>query len=140
MAARKALLKKQEAQRQSELDKQERERLFFVGNSSTLTRLESGEHAVGFVLLENILKAKARATPVQYRLPAEGAVLIPGLIEQCSRFVEVTGRAGDVWLIHPFMLHRVSPIAQKTCDRLAPLDQIHRWTHSSPCTSADSQS
>ena len=34
--------------------------------------------------------------------------LIPGLIAQCKRFVEVTGSAGDVWLLHPYMLHRVS--------------------------------
>ena len=34
--------------------------------------------------------------------------LIPGLIEQCSRFEELTGDAGDMALLHPFMLHRVS--------------------------------
>lgn len=34
--------------------------------------------------------------------------LIPGLIEQCSRFEELTGEPGDMALLHPFMLHRVS--------------------------------
>ena len=34
--------------------------------------------------------------------------LIPGLIEQCSRFEELTGKAGDMALLHPYMLHRVS--------------------------------
>ena len=34
--------------------------------------------------------------------------LIPGLIEQCSEFRELTGSAGDMALIHPFILHRVS--------------------------------
>lgn len=34
--------------------------------------------------------------------------LIPGLIEQCSRFEELTGEAGDMALLHPYMLHRVS--------------------------------
>ena len=34
--------------------------------------------------------------------------LIPGLIEQCSNFIELTGNAGDMVLLHPFMLHRVS--------------------------------
>lgn len=32
--------------------------------------------------------------------------LIPGLIEQCSEFVELTGNAGDMVLLHPYMLHR----------------------------------
>lgn len=50
------------------------------GNSSTLTRLESGEHHVGFVLLENVLAAKKRGSPVEWRLPEEGAVLVPGPI------------------------------------------------------------
>ncbi|HVX46914.1 MAG TPA: hypothetical protein VHC49_23680 [Mycobacteriales bacterium] len=30
---------------------------------------------------------------------------IRGLIGQCSRFVEATGTVGDVYLLHPFMLH-----------------------------------
>ena len=34
--------------------------------------------------------------------------LIPGLIEQCSKFEELTGEAGDMALLHPYMLHRVS--------------------------------
>ena len=37
-----------------------------------------------------------------------GGYLLPGLIEQCSDFVELTGEAGDVVLVHPYMLHRVS--------------------------------
>lgn len=32
--------------------------------------------------------------------------LIPGLIEQCSVFGELTGEAGDMVLVHPYMLHR----------------------------------
>lgn len=50
------------------------------GNSSTLTRIESGEHEVGIVLLENVLQAKRNDSPVGFRIPAEGAVLIPGPI------------------------------------------------------------
>ena len=37
-----------------------------------------------------------------------GGYLIPGLVEQCSDFSELTGEAGDVALVHPYMLHRVS--------------------------------
>lgn len=32
----------------------------------------------------------------------------PGLIGQCTDLVELTGRIGDVVLIHPFMLHSIS--------------------------------
>lgn len=37
-----------------------------------------------------------------------GGYLIPGLIGQCSQFEELTGQAGDMILLHPYMLHRVS--------------------------------
>ena len=51
------------------------------GNTSTFTRIESGEHHVGFVLLENILKGRSRSDPVvNFVLPSEGAILIPGPI------------------------------------------------------------
>ena len=32
--------------------------------------------------------------------------LIPGLVEQCSNFQELTGEIGDMAILHPFMLHR----------------------------------
>lgn len=32
--------------------------------------------------------------------------LIPGLVEQCSRFAELTGEIGDMAILHPYMLHR----------------------------------
>lgn len=34
--------------------------------------------------------------------------LIPGLVEQCTEFEELIGEAGDMIILHPFMLHRVS--------------------------------
>ena len=37
-----------------------------------------------------------------------GGYLIPGLIEQCAEFEELTGNAGDMVLLHPYILHRVS--------------------------------
>ncbi|MDA0710400.1 MAG: phytanoyl-CoA dioxygenase family protein [bacterium] len=38
--------------------------------------------------------------------PQEGA--FGKLIDQCSHFVEATGKAGDVYLLHPFILHSAS--------------------------------
>lgn len=37
-----------------------------------------------------------------------GGYLVPGLIEQCTEFEELTGNAGDMVLLHPYVLHRVS--------------------------------
>lgn len=31
------------------------------------------------------------------------------MIEGCEEFVEATGNAGDVYLIHPYMLHSAAP-------------------------------
>ena len=37
-----------------------------------------------------------------------GGYLIPGLVEQCCEFGELIGEAGDMVLLHPYMMHRVS--------------------------------
>jgi iron(III) transport system substrate-binding protein len=50
------------------------------GNSAAFARLESGEQQVGFVLLENVLEGRRNGSPIAFRLPAEGAILIPGPI------------------------------------------------------------
>lgn len=50
------------------------------GNSAAMTRLQAGEQKVGFVLLENVLQAQRSGAPIGYKIPAEGAVLIPGPI------------------------------------------------------------
>ncbi len=48
------------------------------GNSAVLTRVESGEKPVGVILLENLLAARAHATPAVPLFPVDGAVVIPG--------------------------------------------------------------
>jgi iron(III) transport system substrate-binding protein len=48
------------------------------GNAAVLQKVEGGEARVGVVLLENVLAAKARGSPVEPRWPTDGAVLIPG--------------------------------------------------------------
>ena len=39
---------------------------------------------------------------------AGSGYLIPGLIRECQQLVELTGDQGDVVLMHPFVMHRVS--------------------------------
>jgi iron(III) transport system substrate-binding protein len=48
------------------------------GNSAVIERVSSGELGTGLVLLENVLAAKRKGAPIDYLLPAEGPVLIPG--------------------------------------------------------------
>lgn len=48
------------------------------GNAAVLARLESREAAVGILLYENVLQARAKQTPVEAIWPAEGPVLVPG--------------------------------------------------------------
>ncbi|HEX8701295.1 MAG TPA: ABC transporter substrate-binding protein [Myxococcaceae bacterium] len=57
-----------------------RDRGAFVagGNAAVLQKVESGEADVGVVLLENVLAAQARGSPVTVVWPEDGAVLIPG--------------------------------------------------------------
>jgi hypothetical protein len=33
---------------------------------------------------------------------------IPALVPQCTEFIELTGKLGDVYLVHPFMVHSAS--------------------------------
>jgi iron(III) transport system substrate-binding protein len=50
------------------------------GNSTVIDRVSSGEFSAGLVLLENVLTAKRKGAPIDYLLPEEGAVIIPGPI------------------------------------------------------------
>lgn len=50
------------------------------GNSSVLTRIETGEREVGILLLENLLAAAAKDTPAVPIYPADGAIPVPGPI------------------------------------------------------------
>ncbi|MCC5830583.1 MAG: phytanoyl-CoA dioxygenase family protein [Phycisphaeraceae bacterium] len=52
------------------------------------------------------LIARYLAEHPEGRLPNEFP--IAELIDQCDHFVEATGNAGDVYLMHPYMLHTVS--------------------------------
>ncbi|MCC7440532.1 MAG: extracellular solute-binding protein [Bdellovibrionales bacterium] len=50
------------------------------GNSSVMTRIETGERPVGILLLENILAGKPKGSPVEAIYPDDGAVPIPSPI------------------------------------------------------------
>jgi iron(III) transport system substrate-binding protein len=50
------------------------------GNSSVITRIESGEQTVGMVLLENVLEAQTRKGPIGLSIPSDGPIGIPGPI------------------------------------------------------------
>jgi len=50
------------------------------GNSSVMRRIEGKENPLGVVLLENVLASRAKGSPVQFILPSDGVVTIPGNI------------------------------------------------------------
>jgi iron(III) transport system substrate-binding protein len=50
------------------------------GNSSVLTRVETGEREIGIVLLENLLAARRKGSPAVPIFPEDGAILVPGPI------------------------------------------------------------
>jgi len=54
------------------------------GNGAVLTRLETGEAPYGMILLENLLKASTRGSPVKPTYPLDGAIPIPGPIALTS--------------------------------------------------------
>jgi iron(III) transport system substrate-binding protein len=70
------------------------------GNSTAITRLESGEHAVGFVLLENVMQSKQAGSPIGYAVPTDGAVLIPGPIA----ILKKTANARAARAVYDFIL------------------------------------
>ncbi len=67
------------------------------GNSSVITRIETRERPVGIVLLENVLKAWDKGSPVRPVYPADGTipVLSPIAILRDSRNPEMAKRAYD---------------------------------------------
>ena len=50
------------------------------GNSSVIQRMETGERPVGIVLLENVLEAQKRGSPIVPVYPKDGSVLVPSPI------------------------------------------------------------
>jgi iron(III) transport system substrate-binding protein len=67
------------------------------GNGSVINRMETRERPVGIVLLENILKARARKSPVTAIYPVDGAIAIPSPIALTadSRHPELARRVYD---------------------------------------------
>jgi iron(III) transport system substrate-binding protein len=54
------------------------------GNGSVINRIETRERPVGMVLLENILKARKKGSPIHAVYPAEGAIAVPSPIALTS--------------------------------------------------------
>lgn len=50
------------------------------GNGSVINRIETHERPVGMVLLENILKAAKKGSPIRAVYPVEGAIAVPSPI------------------------------------------------------------
>lgn len=101
------------------------------GNSSAFTRLESGEHHVGFVLLENVLAARANGSPVAYRIPDEGAVPVPGplAILKAGPNPEAAKAVYDLILSEPVQRAIVAAHMHGVFEDLPPPDDAPDLTH-----------
>lgn len=72
------------------------------GNSSVLQRVESGERPIGVLLLENVLKARSKGSPILPIVPSDGAVAIPGpvaITADCAHPLEAQALAD--WMLEP---------------------------------------
>ena len=47
------------------------------GNSSVLSKLETGERPVGIILLENLLPSLSKGAPITVIYPSDGAIPVP---------------------------------------------------------------
>jgi iron(III) transport system substrate-binding protein len=74
-----------------------RDLLVAGGNSSVITRMETGERPVGIVLLENVLKARRKGSPVLPVYPLDGTipVISPIAIMKDSRRPELARKIYD---------------------------------------------
>ena len=83
------------------------------GNSSVIQKVESGEKKVGMALLENILAAKKRGSPIEIIYPEDGSISIPSVQmifneskekELAAKFCEfLLSREGQKLLLNGFM-------------------------------------
>lgn len=70
------------------------------GNSAVLEKIESREHALGLVCLENVVQVRRKGSPVVAVLPDDGPVTIPGSIAILAgtRHPEAARRVVDLML------------------------------------------
>jgi iron(III) transport system substrate-binding protein len=72
------------------------------GNSSVINRVETRERPIGIVLIENVLKAQAKNSPVKLVYPSDGTIPIPSPIAilKDSKNPELVKKAYD-WFFTP---------------------------------------
>lgn len=72
------------------------------GNSSVITRIETGERPVGIVLLESVLKAQSKGSPIKPIYPLDGAIPIPSpiAISKSTKNLELSRKIYD-WFFTP---------------------------------------
>ena len=89
-------------------DLRKQEILASGGNEAVITRIETRERPVGMVLLENILKAQAKGSPVRPIYPSDGVIPIssPIAIMQDSENPEIAKKIYE-WLLTSEAQHAI---------------------------------
>lgn len=90
------------------------------GNSAVLARLETGEQDVGLVLLENLIVAKRKGSPVAAFFPEDGAILVPGPIAMTAGCPNPAAAA----VVYDFLLSKPGQEAIVRGDMYAALPEV----------------
>ena len=110
------------------------------GNSTVMQKVESGEKKLGIVLLENVLAAQKRGSPIEIIYPSDGAIPIPSVrtilksspnkaaAELFSKFI--LSKEGQKLLLNGFMYSVLKDLPPP--DGAKPLGEVTRnstpWT------------
>jgi iron(III) transport system substrate-binding protein len=101
------------------------------GNSSVLTRLNTGEREVGILLLENLLKEREEnpASPAEIIYPEDGAILVPSpmAIFAATQYPEAARRIYDFFLTEAGQQAMVDGWMYSPIDRIAPPSGARPW-------------
>ena len=104
------------------------------GNGSVINRIETRERPVGMVLLENILKARKKGSPVQVVYPADGAIAVPSPIALTadSRNPELARKVYDWFFSEEAQKAIVSGSMYSALPRLPAPEGAIPWAELSP--------
>jgi iron(III) transport system substrate-binding protein len=90
------------------------------GNSSVVSRLETGERPIGILLLENVLAAMAKGSPVRPIYPTDGAIPVPSPIAIVRR----SGQPAEVRQLYDWFFGAAAQRAMVASGMYSPLPGI----------------
>lgn len=104
------------------------------GSSSVLTRLQTREKAVGILLLENIVKAQAKGSPVRAIYPEDGSIpiLSPIAILKSSEEPEAAKKIYDWFFSTPVQVEIIKSGLYSPLPKIVSPDFARPWKELAP--------